>query len=216
MGAPCVEWVWDGFNAAVIASGESGSGKSYTLVGNDCGLTGMILASLFHRRHTYEDPTAISIALSAWEVRGNELVDLLSSNNKPSVATKSQAQFDFRTIHTPDLRIAIDVLRESRKRSVNWYSDSDAEPSTLPNRAHGFIRIVVHNSLDMRASTLHIVDCIGDNPAAFKRSDHAFRTVSKQSLSMKRLLHELCSHKKNSAQDSTRGSGVLTSSRETL
>ena len=216
IGAPCVEWVWDGFNASVIANGESGSGKSFTLVGNNCGLSGMILASLFHRRQTYEDPTAISIALSAWEIRGNQLIDLLSSDNKPPISSKNHSQFDFSTIHTPDLKVAIDVLRESRKRSVNWHSENDTEPSTLPNRAHGFIRIVLHNSLDMRASTLHIVDCIGDSPVAFKKSDHAYRTVSKQSLSMKRLVHELCSHKKSSVHDATRGSGVLTSSRETL
>ena len=70
VGASAVQWFWDGFNTAIIANGESGSGKTYTLHGNNFGLCGMILASIFHRRQTYEDPSAISVALSCWECRG--------------------------------------------------------------------------------------------------------------------------------------------------
>ena len=42
VGASAVQWFWDGFNTAIIANGESGSGKTYTLHGNNFGLCGMV------------------------------------------------------------------------------------------------------------------------------------------------------------------------------
>ena len=245
VGASAVQWFWDGFNTAIIANGESGSGKTYTLHGNNFGLCGMILASIFHRRQTYEDPSAISVALSCWECRGENLVDLLADNSY-EMSSKRTAQFDFVTLHAADLRAALDILKSSRRRSVNWlaeghYSgdtandDKNIAMAMLPNEAHGFIRIVLHNALDMRASTMHIVDCIGEdtnistsvqsNSNAVARSNKHDRKslkqnaiVAKQLLSFRRLIDELCSHKRNSSgkNEMNQGSGVLTSSRETL
>ena len=258
IGEPAVEWFWDGFNASIIATGESGSGKTFTLHGNNFGLCGMILASIFHRRQTYEDPTAITLALSCWECRGEELVDLLAEQDSYKVPSKNATQFDFVTLHAADLRSALDILKTSRKNSVNWdvvinndshHSDnsSNISMSTLPNKAHGFIRIVLHNALDMRASTLHIVDCIGEdsskastslrstsvmsennsNYGSYENINNAKITkkqnsiIAKQLLSFRRLMDELCSHKRNNHTGSgmnryNQGSGVLTSSRETL
>ena len=253
VGEPAVEWFWDGFNASIIANGESGSGKTFTLHGNNFGLCGMILASIFHRRQTYEDPTAITLALSCWECRGEELVDLLADQDSYKMPSKHATQFDFITLHAADLRSALDILKTSRRNSVNWEAlksndnnnndndHSDISISALPNKAHGFIRIVLHNALDMRASTLHIVDCIGEDTStssASLRSTNIMRNnnnrnygnnndkttkkqnaiIAKQLLSFRRLIDELCSHKRNNGgrNEYNQGSGVLTSSRETL
>ena len=216
IGAPAVEWLWDGFNSSIVASGESGSGKSYTLVGEDCGLCGMILASIFYRRDLFEDPSAISVGISAWELRGENLVDLLSATTETETISKKSSQFNFSTILCPDLKTAIDVLRNSRLKSVNWHVEGEFDVSLIPNRAHGFLRFVLHNALDMRVSTLHIVDCVGENSSALQQDKPGLRTIAQQQLSFKRMISELCSHKKGSTYDSSRGTGVLTSSRETL
>ena len=57
-----------------------------------------------YRRQTYEDPSAISIALSCWECRGENLVDLLADDSH-EMSSKRTAQFDFVTLHAADLEL---------------------------------------------------------------------------------------------------------------
>ena len=102
-----------------------------------------------------------------------------------------------------------------------------------PNEAHVGSSGVLHNALDMRASTMHIVDCIGEdtnistsvhsNGNAVARPNKNDRKsikqnaiVAKQLLSFRRLIDELCSHKRNSSGKNEMNQGSGASSRETL
>eukprot|EP01006_Ploeotia_vitrea_P048294 TRINITY_DN67213_c9_g4_i1.p1 TRINITY_DN67213_c9_g4~~TRINITY_DN67213_c9_g4_i1.p1 ORF type:complete len:836 (+),score=137.53 TRINITY_DN67213_c9_g4_i1:35-2542(+) len=80
--------VLDGFNVCVLAYGETGSGKTYTMQGgskNKRGLYFRCVEELFAIREERADQYKTSISLSALELYNEELFDLLNDRSKVEI-----------------------------------------------------------------------------------------------------------------------------------
>jgi hypothetical protein len=151
--------VQEGFNATIIAHGQSGTGKSRSLFtdairgGSDDGVMGAIMKVVLNS-HT----ALYSVGISAWEIFGNKTIDLLAPPSRSSSSSGSQIT----SVAVEDLGEASAVIRLARSRSVNWSVSQGASlPLPLPNRAHAFYRFVVYNVSKKEVSTLHVVDLVG-------------------------------------------------------
>ena len=86
IGESALDWLWDGFNAAIIAHGQTQTGKTYSLFGHstvgDSGGEGIclrLLAALFNRiAHAVPAPEAFTVGMSCWDVHGQFVTDLLT------------------------------------------------------------------------------------------------------------------------------------------
>ena len=62
VGEPCVDWLWAGFNTAVLTYGQVGTGKSHLLFEQGSGgLTAGIMRKLFAKIEASEDPTSYTV-----------------------------------------------------------------------------------------------------------------------------------------------------------
>jgi hypothetical protein len=81
-----LDWIWDGFDASLITFGKSGTGKTFSLFGtghSSQGIVYTIMNSLYKRlEQTYNDISSFKIGISCWDIWKNDVVDLLSKNEK--------------------------------------------------------------------------------------------------------------------------------------
>ena len=162
-GASALEWLLSGFSSAVIAAGESGSGKTFALFGpagtvaqpERYSLCSRLLHELFSAidaSRPLEDfegadaphaPHALSLALSCWEVRHTEAVDLLVPNKEgPHAAAAAAAggPHPFVQVEARTLEVATRLLSTARARSVSG-ATRGAAASGLPSRSSLFVQV---------------------------------------------------------------------------
>ena len=159
-GASALEWLLSGFSSAVVAAGESGSGKTFALFGpagtvvqpERYSLCSRLLHELFSAidaSRPLEDfegadaPHALSLALSCWEVRHTEVVDLLVPNKEgPHAAAAAAAggPHPFVQVEARTLEVATRLLNMARVRSVSG-ATRGAAASGLPSRSSLFVQV---------------------------------------------------------------------------
>ena len=163
-----MEWVWEGFNATLVAFGQGGTGKTRALYGPDAagageGLFHWVVQELFHR--VAEERKGCYVGLSAWEIVANDTVDLLAHSH-PNVLDRIHlsaipgASMDFSTVQVATAAEVERVMALVRARSTNWGTEHGREVA-LPNRAHSFVRLLLYDPNARAISTLHFVDLVG-------------------------------------------------------
>ncbi len=75
------EWVLEGFSAALLAFGQSGTGKSSTLFGPQHSSTEPILPAVLHSLFNSCSSNSLRVGVSCWEIVQHELVDLLADSS---------------------------------------------------------------------------------------------------------------------------------------
>lgn len=86
LGSEVLKSAFDGFNACVFAYGQTGAGKSYTMMGygDDIGLIPRICEGLFKRvAETTDEKTKYSAVVSYLEIYNEKVRDLLIQAGKP-------------------------------------------------------------------------------------------------------------------------------------
>lgn len=172
LGHPAVNWVWEGFNACIIANGASRTGKTRAMFGGwngrsfvEDGLLYRCCSDLFDRIAIDPMASLITVGISCWEVHNQQVVDLLDKENPQKTFQAENAV----TVRIENLRQCRQVLRFAHSRSVNWTKISlnqasvgiDSPYVALRNKAHAFVRIVLYHAGEKSVSTLHFVDLIG-------------------------------------------------------
>lgn len=84
IGAPIIDWLWDGFNALLLGYGQTGTGKTHCLFGGSSygpasehdGLLHHILLTILERSKETRGG-GCTVGLQCWEVQGEKTVDLL-------------------------------------------------------------------------------------------------------------------------------------------
>ena len=205
LGSEALRWVLDGFNATVIAHGETGSGKTYTLFGPN-GVTGRsfeqqaLCGRTLERLYGAIGPSSpLSLAVSCWEVRHSGVIDLLAPDDAPASAAGGTAATaaDFATVRAPSLQEAVQLLALAQSRSVNWSaSGAAAQPSALPNRASLFVRLSLYDADRRSLSSLVLVDLVGTAPlgstaAGAASADYERRCLNQHLLCFNRVVSEL-------------------------
>ena len=136
----------------------------------ECGLVGQIITTLYGRiQRTVRGPTHL-VGLSAWEVCGDSIVDLLAPEwdtvHRPhhgKGATHKRGpestQLNFVGVSADDSLEAMELVRLACSRSMNWRSTAarGGGPSregleAVPNKSHLFIRLCL---FDYQVSKRH-------------------------------------------------------------
>ena len=162
MGARALDWWWNGLSASILAYGPSRTGKSFSLFGDnsEIGQVQKMLVKIFNRIEN--SSSEVTFAMSCWELKGDSAVDLLhpSGASNARVATR-RIVCNFVAVRVPDLLAAQTVLDMARRRSKNNDPRSHSKPKLRPNRAHFFVKFVLHNESSNTVSELNIVDLVG-------------------------------------------------------
>ena len=191
-GAGALEWLLEGFSSAVIASGESGSGKTFALFGPSgsphperYGLCPRLLHELYAAIEASRPKAAatgdadepddtsptLTLALSLWEVRHNEVFDLLAAGKAGQQAAAAAANaaggpHPYVLVEAPTLEAATRLLALGRSRSLNGgpASSRAAAAAALPARSSIFVRLALYDAARGSFASLYLVDLAGTAP----------------------------------------------------
>ena len=171
------DWSLDGYNNCIIGYGARGSGKTLTLFGPNAHSTRFpkclckrILESLYTRDN-------ITIALSCWALRRNQVIDLCEDYGKsvsPSTSNDSKNR-GFAMIECGDIKTALQVLYHARAKCGGVEATDPSNDLPDSKRAHFFLRITLFMATEEkcggeetnkkgRVSHIHIVDLVGTSP----------------------------------------------------
>ncbi|KAK3276662.1 hypothetical protein CYMTET_15286 [Cymbomonas tetramitiformis] len=221
LGKDIIDWFIAGFNATVIAFGQAGTGKTYTLHGpgghaqqeHENGLIVQIFTNLF-QHIAANNVQGAKVGLSCWELRQNETFDLFQHKESEEgagvyISALPGASLDFSAVEVRSVEDVKAALAFAHDISPNW---ADASPDTsgapvgegraLPNVAHSFVRITLFSSTERRISTLNLVDLVGAQSLAGNTLPHQGgsgghahdrdrRVVNQQLLAFSKVISEL-------------------------
>jgi hypothetical protein len=128
------------------------TGKTRTLLGGggEEGLCSLAACALLDRVQLADTPSDFTLALSVWEVGANNVLDLLREDpNAPARGSGADGVGrGFVSLRVRAPGEVSDVLDAARARSTNWAREAglDGEWTALPNRAHTFVRIMLHDA----------------------------------------------------------------------
>ena len=209
-GRRAFDWWVAGWNATVVAHGETGSGKTLSLLGAgraheaEHGRDGLLMQML--ERVFERVPSAqLRLGISCWEVRHTGAVDLLAGSTattgRAGGVAPAPAASEFTAVHADSLDDARRILHLAQSRSLNWGPTlcSAEQCAALPNRASFFVRLLLHHGSQERVSALHLVDLVGAAPVPAGSScggggnsrDYERRCLSQQLLCFNRVVSEL-------------------------
>ena len=161
LGDRALTWWWGGFSATVLAYGPSRTGKSFSLFGDgNGGQVHKILVKLFERIENCVSD--VTLAMSCWELKRDSAVDLLhpSGTSNARVATRRTVG-NFVSVRVRDLLASQTLLAMARRRSANNDPKAHNKLKQRSNRAHLFLKFVLHNERNNALSELNIVDLVG-------------------------------------------------------
>eukprot|EP00899_Mesostigma_viride_P010564 jgi/Mesvir1/19509/Mv16606-RA.1 len=191
MGSRAFQWFMEGFNCSIIGMGQSGAGKTHTIMGvggvagkADDGLLHLTLRKLFEAVAAMEAQSQVChVGLSYWEVNHSEAIDLLRSPGTGAdglAATLPGARKQFVIVRVTSMQEAEAVLQQCREDSPNWAPalPKGSPRAALPNSTHAFVRIVLFNDTLKRVSSLHFIDLAGSQALA----NHSHHLPSRHSV----------------------------------
>jgi hypothetical protein len=176
LGADVFDWWLSGFNATLIAHGQSRSGKTHTLFGPAAAVYGApappeatgLVPRLLSRVYGMAEASGarapdLELAMACYEVRHSGVVDLLAPPPADGAAGPPPGH-EITTVAAPSLLDALSLLATAQTRSLNWVAAAGAGGRTLvavPGRASFVLQLTLHNARRACTSTLHIVDLVG-------------------------------------------------------
>eukprot|EP00960_Hanusia_phi_P057473 763576-Hanusia_phi.AAC.12 len=155
--------LWEGFNSSVVAMGQTGTGKTYSMYGGeDENLCLLTLKTLFGRIKQSHDPNDFMVMLSMWEIGVTDARDLLVPQKQQEGGGGEKS---FTCVEVESLSDAMQVMEYSHSRSSNWIED-DEQTMFVPtaNRCHSFLRITLYDKRKRRISSMHLIDLVGYVP----------------------------------------------------
>lgn len=191
----------DGFNCTVLAYGQSGAGKTYSMgltVNNDSSKAGMITRSLdrlFHCLHLKNTNGQIEfeISVSFIEIYNEKVYDLLSEKYQESIYTKG-------TKFNGSTKVPI-TLSEEAKYVLNQGNKNRHVRSTILNssssRSHAMfsIHLNIKTENSQTSSVFHLVDLAGSE--GVRNTNHSGPAlkegvnINKGLLNIGKLIHAL-------------------------
>lgn len=154
---PLIEKLIKGFNSSVLAYGQSGAGKTFTMGLSEKATDGMIKMSISALFVKLQEATEFDVAVSFIEIYNEKVYDLLSEKSDESIYSKGSKFNGSTKVAIASSDRADEILQLGNKnRHVR---------STILNvassRSHAMFSIFVNVRSDNVSSVMHICDLAG-------------------------------------------------------
>ncbi|KAL7029769.1 hypothetical protein ACKWTF_006352 [Chironomus riparius] len=173
-----VDHLLNGYNNCILAYGQSGAGKTFTMGLNEkdeksLGLISLSLDSIFHKikekSKSATNDGEYSISVSYIEIYNEKVYDLLSEKSSDSIHTKG-------TKYSGSTKVPIQNSSEAKQLLLKGNKNRHVR-STLMNaassRSHAMftIMLTVKSDNSERSSVLHLVDLAGSE--GLRKTNHS-------------------------------------------
>ncbi|XP_069482941.1 kinesin-like protein KIF24 [Ambystoma mexicanum] len=170
---PLIQHLFNGGHASCFAYGQTGAGKTYTMIGTpqNPGLYALAAKDIFRQLESFQPKRHLLVWISFYEIYCGQLYDLLNGrkrlfaredgNHVVQIVGLREIQ-----VHTVDLLLEV-ILKGSRERSTGATGvNSDS------SRSHAIIQIQVKDSACRMFGRMSFIDLAGSERAADARESN--------------------------------------------
>ena len=203
IGRPAVEMLMVGNSQIIMAYGQSGTGKTYTIMGppTEEGLVPSILRELFKRFNKQQH----TVSLSCFEIAEGKLRDLLSPsaanlNSKgltvkkhPRLGVQIEHLTSFLCYNENDARKFVEEANQLRKVGINNFNAHSS-------RSHMIVQIGVRSRADnnFTAASLQLIDLAGSEPGVLEgKGAQSHRSIAKSLQVLQTCVQKLIDNQTN-------------------
>ena len=166
----CLDYLLKGFNSTIIAYGQTGTGKTYTMEGNSAdpekkGLIPRILSDLFIQTKVPEGEEPFQLRASFVQIYNENLSDLLEPNSKKSFSIREDRLQGLYVENLSEKVLtsaeeALDLLEKGSKTRVS----ASTKMNDISSRSHAIFIIRMERKIDAHHkifAKLNLVDLAG-------------------------------------------------------
>jgi len=172
---PVIDGVLDGINATIFAYGATGTGKTYTMIGNteNPGITVLVLRDLFELMKTNSGENDYRVCMSYLEIYNETIRDLLEPDGKDLDLREDPVRglclVGISEVNPRDTGEVMELLQRGNKYRTTESTDANQASS----RSHALMQIRVEQSTksadiqtEVRVSKLSMIDLAGSERAS--------------------------------------------------
>lgn len=149
---PIINNVLAGYNSTVMAYGQTGTGKTHTIVNE-------VLPQVMQYLQNEKIMSHLSVRLSCLQIYNDSLSDLLQPKNILKIREK-QSKFHVEGLHEEKIQSFENAL-EVIKLSEMHRKIGETSMNIFSSRSHAIYRFVIENFQSNTVSVLHLVDLAG-------------------------------------------------------
>jgi hypothetical protein len=155
---PILDSVIDGYNGCIMAYGQTGTGKTHTILGKRDGLLPKSLQYIFHRNNLKDERFVIDI--SCLQIYMENLTDLFDYSKKTLQIREKNGSF----VVTNSIWVRLNNFEEAMKvieETENRRKCCSTNMNQFSSRSHAIFIIKVTNIKNLTSSNLFLVDLAG-------------------------------------------------------
>lgn len=164
---PLIQHVFSGGKATCFAYGQTGAGKTHTMIGTcqNPGLYALAAEDIFVHLHTSEAATALFIWISFYEIYCGQLYDLLNGRKRLFAREDGNHEVQIvglREICVDDVKSLLEVISWGSKARSTGASGINTDSS----RSHAIIQIQLKDPAEAIVGRISFIDLAGSERAA--------------------------------------------------
>ncbi|XP_068708872.1 kinesin heavy chain-like [Montipora foliosa] len=152
VGKPLVDAVFSGFNGTLMAYGQTGTGKTHTIMSSD-GMCAHVVEKLF-RRISLDKYHQYKVSVSYLQIYQEKIFDLLNANSKVDLVLREDPKKgvyveNLSTFVVRDTAEVFSVLKQGKKKLIF----AETRMNRVSSRSHSVCQIIVERKRSRDGST---------------------------------------------------------------
>ncbi|NXY35990.1 KIF24 protein, partial [Pomatorhinus ruficollis] len=170
---PLIQHIFNGGNATCFAYGQTGAGKTYTMIGNarNPGLYALAAEDIF--RHLEASPSRkdLIVLISFYEIYCGQLYDLL--NGRKRLHAREDGKHVVQIVGLREVQVdSVDQLLEVILKGGKERSTGPTGVNSDSSRSHAIIQIQIKDTANRAFGRISFIDLAGSERAADARDSH--------------------------------------------
>ncbi|XP_068107776.1 kinesin-like protein KIF24 [Hyperolius riggenbachi] len=167
---PLIQHVFNRGNATCFAYGQTGAGKTYTMIGTqkNPGLYALAAKDVFKQLEAAQPAKELSVWISFYEIYCGQLYDLL--NGRKRLYAREDGKHVVQVVGLRDVQVRnVDFLLEMIARGSRERSTGASGVNSDSSRSHAIIQIQIKDGGNRKLGRMSFIDLAGSERAADAR-----------------------------------------------
>ncbi|KAM9331049.1 kinesin-like protein KIF24 [Gastrophryne carolinensis] len=167
---PLIQHVFNGGNATCFAYGQTGAGKTYTMIGTQKspGLYALAARDIFKQLESAQPSKDLSVWISFYEIYCGQLYDLL--NGRKRLHAREDGKHVVQVVGLREVQVhSVDFLLEMILKGSRERSTGATGVNSDSSRSHAIIQIQIKNGGNRKLGRMSFIDLAGSERAADAR-----------------------------------------------
>ncbi|NWU93872.1 KIF24 protein, partial [Upupa epops] len=167
---PLIQHIFDGGNATCFAYGQTGAGKTYTMIGThrNPGLYALAAKDIFRHLEASQSRKDLLVLISFYEIYCGQLYDLL--NGRKRLFAREDSKHVVQIVGLREVQVdSVDLLLEVILKGGKERSTGATGVNSDSSRSHAIIQIQIKDTANRTFGRISFIDLAGSERAADAR-----------------------------------------------